>query len=63
MKSENYKKNKIVLVSPTVNSGEKERAHLQNFILTGRPTELDRVHFLDLGIPSFVKLMVLICCI
>ncbi len=27
------------LVSPTVNLGEKEKVHLQNFVLTGRPTE------------------------
>ncbi len=25
-------------VSPTVNSGERERLQLQNFVLTGRPT-------------------------
>ncbi len=32
-----YINKKIVLVSPTVNSGEKERLHLQNFVLIGRP--------------------------
>ena len=26
---------KFVLVSPTLNSGEKERVHIQNFVLTG----------------------------
>ncbi len=35
-KSENYEK-KFALVSPTFNSGEKERVHLQNFVLTGCP--------------------------
>ncbi len=34
-KSESYEK-KIVSVSPTVNSDEKERVHLQNFVLMGR---------------------------
>ncbi len=29
---------KIVLVSPTVNSGEKERLQLQIFVLIGRPS-------------------------
>ncbi len=31
------RKKKFVLVSPTVNSGEKERLQLRNFVLTGRP--------------------------
>ncbi len=32
-------KKKIVLVSPAVNSGEKERLQLRNFVLIGRPNE------------------------
>ena len=27
----------FVLVSPMVNLGEKEKVHLQHFVLTGRP--------------------------